>query len=80
MKRLIMCVCSVFAAVALILSLSGNKCEGSVEGFVENVEALAESEVYCGPFCVDDEGLCVYIYFEWDLVDIFDGVLLPYYG
>jgi len=47
---------------------------------MENVEALAEPEIYCGPFCVDDEGLCIYIFWEFGLADIFDGVLLPYYG
>lgn len=80
MKRLLLCVCSVIAAAVVVLSVGGNKSEKQAELLVKNVEALSDPEIYCGAFCVDDEGLCVYYYIKWDLVDIYDGTLLPYYG
>lgn len=80
MKKLFLSISSVVVAAALVLSVSGNKPVKQEALFMENVEALAGPEIYCGPFCVDDEGLCVYIFWEFGLADIFDGVLLPYYG
>lgn len=80
MKRFFYCISLVAVIFAVLLVVHGNQSETQSDLFPENVEALSDPEIYTGPFCVDDDGLCIYYYKEWELLDIYDGVLLPYYG
>lgn len=65
MKRLILGVCAVVAAAALVLSVCGSKSEQTAELFTDNVEALTEPEavITVGRLCMlQNSGVCLWVF------------------